>query len=339
MRSNLRAAFAAIVCLCASTRLDAAVFCVKDTPALNAAMTIAQSNGEDDVIQMQAGVFTPSAPSFMYQSDEAHSLTIAGGYFTLPEMAACAYQLPGAGFTIIDGGASKAALYIDATAAESSISVSNLTVRNALSSSLVPALRLVGAGAVTLDNVVVRASQADSYVAQISSTNSQAQVRNCAFVDNASLAPDAKAVLVSANAGVTPAVVFDNNTVAGNLGMAGALLGGSGDMTIANNVLWNNGGTDLILAGNGNAELSSNDYGTRSGSSNSDVDAMHVDPGFIAPGDFRLRSDSPLRDAGDNAAIGGIGSWDAEGGERVVYGVVDRGAYEVSDIIFAYGCD
>jgi hypothetical protein len=337
MRFCVRALVIAASALAATAAADAATFCVKDAQELEAALTLAQANGEDDVIQVQAGVFTPSAASFTYQSDEAHSLTIAGGYFTLPENAACAFQLSGADYTRIDGAGTKAPLYIDVTAAESSVIVSNLTVQNAVSVASVPPLRLVGAGSVALENVVVRARQVDSHAAQVGSTNGHVQVRNCAFVDNSSMASLASAVLVSANAGLTPAVVFNNNTVAANVGMAGALFTGSGDTTIANNVLWDNGGTDLIADGSGSNDLSNNDYGTRTGTSTTDINALHVDPKFLAPGDFRLRTDSLLRDSGDNNALGGIGSSDAGGGERVVFGTVDIGAYEVPDRIFQDG--
>jgi hypothetical protein len=334
MKSTLQVAMAATLALMAITRVDAATFCVKDAQGLKVALTLAQSNGEDDVIQLQAGTYTPSTASFVYQSSEANSLTLAGGYFTLPEQAACAYQLIDAGLTRIDGNGTKAPLYVDATAAESGIVVSNLTVQNSVSVNSVPPLHLVGAGVVTLENVVVRDNQVDAYAAQIGSSNSQVSVRNCAFVANSATAPIVRAILVSANAGVTPAVTFNNNTVAANVGMAGALFVGSGDMAISNNVFWNNGDTDLLSDGSGSNTLSNNDYGTLAGNWVNDINALHVDPAFMAPTDFRLRSNSILRDAGDNSAVGGIGSSDAAGGERVVFGTVDIGAYEVPDRIF-----
>jgi hypothetical protein len=257
----------------------------------------------------------------------------------LPESTACAFQLAGAGHSRIDGAGSKAPLTIDATAAESSVTVSNLTVQNAVAIASVPPLRLVGAGSVSLENVLVRANHTDSYVAQVSSTNGLVQVRNSVFADNVALAPSAHALLVSANAGLAPAVVFNNNTVVANGEMSGALFTGSGDMAIANNVFWGNGGNDLASNGSGSNTLDSNDYGTLSGAWVADINALHVDPKFLAPGDFRLRADSPLRDTGDNNAPGGIGSSDADGGARVVFGSVDIGAYEIPDLIFQDGLE
>ena len=52
----------------------------------------------------------------------------------------------------------------------------------------------------TLENVVVRAGQVDSYAALVGSTSAQVQIRNCAFVDNGSAAPFTRPILVTANA-------------------------------------------------------------------------------------------------------------------------------------------
>jgi hypothetical protein len=63
-----------------------------------------------------------------------------------------------------------------------------------------------------------------------------------------------------------------------------------------------------------------------------------VDPGF-APGplNLRLSADSPLVDAGLDAAPGGIGAFDVAGAARVHGAHVDIGAYETIDSIFADG--
>jgi len=99
----LQFVMAAAVAAVGVTQADAATFCIKDAQGMKAALSLAQANGEDDVIQLQAGDYTPSAARFSYPSDEAHSLTLAGGYFTLPESAACAFQLGGTSYSGIDG--------------------------------------------------------------------------------------------------------------------------------------------------------------------------------------------------------------------------------------------
>lgn len=329
MRFTLQLSVAAALMLSAASQADAAIFCVKDALALKVALTNAQANGEDDVIQLQTGTFTPSAASFVYQSAEAHSLTIEGGY-----SVGCATQSIGAQFTIIDGGGTKSPLSIDATASEGSLSISNFTLQNGVSVNSVAPLHLASAGAVGVENVIVRSNQVDSFAADVSSGNGAMQIRNNVFVDNTAIGEVAAAVSLSSNAGLDPAIVFNNNTIAANVGMVGALVAGSGNANISNNVLWANGGTDLVSIGTGLRDLTNNDYGTRSGNTNTDINALHVDPLFMGAGDFSLRANSPMRDAGDNGVIGGIGMWDASGLARVISGIVDIGAYEVPDIIF-----
>jgi hypothetical protein len=332
MKFAVQLSIAAALVLSATSQADAAIFCVKDALALKVALTNAQANGEDDLIQIQTGTFAPSAASFAYQSAEANSLTIIGGFYT-----DCAFEFIGADFTKIDGGGSKAPLSIDATAAEASVVIENLTLQNGVSVNSAAPLHVASAGSVGIENVIVRANQADGSAADVSSSNGSVQIRNSVFVDNTAIGEVASAVGVTSNAGLDPAVVFNNNTIANNVGMVGALFAGSGNASISNNVFWASGGTDLVSIGSGLRDLTNNDYATRSGNTNTDINAMHVDPGFVAPGDFRLLANSPLRDAGDNGVVGGIGAWDASGHARVISGIVDIGAYEVADIIFQDG--
>lgn len=340
MRIAPQVRIAAVIAILAWVPAGAATFCAKDSQALKVALAAAQANGEDDMIMLGWGTFEPPGASFSVQSNEANSLIIAGGFFTAPGFAPCAFQAPGAGFSTLDGVGTKAPLDIQSTSVESSLVVSNLTVQNGVSVGSAPPLRVQGAGLVALERVVVRANQTDTYAAEIVSTNGRVQVRNSAFVSNGSTAPNTRAVLVSANAGVTPAVVFNNNTVSANFGSAGMEMGGvrfagSGDMAIGNNVIWGNGSTDLVAQGTGNSTvLSNNDYGTFSGAATLNVNALHVNPGFLAAGDFRLHPNSPLRDAGANGVLGDIGEQDVTGGARVVFDSVDIGAYEIPDRIF-----
>jgi hypothetical protein len=55
----------------------AAIFCVSDASELQDALTTAASNGEDDTVQIVQGTYVGS---FDYDSTEAHSLAIEGGY-------------------------------------------------------------------------------------------------------------------------------------------------------------------------------------------------------------------------------------------------------------------
>jgi len=111
---------------------------------------------------------------------------------------------------------------------------------------------------------------------------------------------------------------------------------------IANSIVWGNGGTDLSLTPSGAVILDHDDIGTRAvggGVVVTDTSPYLVDPHFVALHDLRLRADSPLRDAGHTAPIGGSGGTDVDGEARVVFGIVDIGAHEVQDRIFDEGFD
>jgi hypothetical protein len=75
--------------------------------------------------------------------------------------------------------------------------------------------------------------------------------------------------------------------------------------------------------------------GTQTGANLSDGDARFRD---AANGDYRLRFDSPARDAGNNDVPDGLGTSDALGFERVVNDIVDIGAIEYgAEVVFANG--
>ncbi len=62
-----------------STPVNAAVFCVDDATDLQAALTTATSNGEDDQIQIVQGTYVGG---FIYDGAEAKALSLRGGYVT-----------------------------------------------------------------------------------------------------------------------------------------------------------------------------------------------------------------------------------------------------------------
>jgi len=55
----------------------AATFCVSDATELQDALTVAASNGENDTIQIVQGTYVGN---FIYESTEANSLALEGGY-------------------------------------------------------------------------------------------------------------------------------------------------------------------------------------------------------------------------------------------------------------------
>ncbi len=136
-----------------------------------------------------------------------------------------------------------------------------------------------------------------------------------------------------------------NNTIVANPGgrYGGGIVcdGGpdTGPTTIANCILWGNGDE---IAGYGTAVSYSCIEDDDPGEGN-----IHVDPGFVDPenGDYRLRADSPCRNAGNTAAVLDVRasrvddavlvSWsigdDMDGNPRISGAAVDMGAYEFQE--------
>jgi hypothetical protein len=133
-----------------------------------------------------------------------------------------------------------------------------------------------------------------------------------------------------------------NNTIAGTT--ANALERWSTNLstltvTMDNNLVTGSGG--WAFAANdttGTFELSGNRngyFGNASGNVQGSTTAGDVlaDPRYRAPGDYRLRADSPMVDAGTDTPEGGLPTFDHDGAPRVQGGAVDIGAYEGGSIL------
>ena len=114
----------------------------------------------------------------------------------------------------------------------------------------------------------------------------------------------------------------------------------SANTRLANNIIWDNAGYDLDVVAFFSPVLLDNDIGVAgltpaTGSAgNISTDPLFVDS---ASGNYRLRTSSPARDAGDNTPPGTIRNYDLDGLARIDGVIVDMGAYEVHDVIFADG--
>ena len=91
------------------------VFNVTNEDELREALSTTESNGEDDTINLIAGLYHTNGVPFTYDSDEEYSLTIEG---------------EGAGLTILDGGGINRVLEINAVSDFAVISLKGLTIRN-----------------------------------------------------------------------------------------------------------------------------------------------------------------------------------------------------------------
>ncbi|MEO5622722.1 MAG: hypothetical protein ABIO74_12695 [Dokdonella sp.] len=348
--SSVRAAVVILGLAAIGTPAAAATFCVSDSAGLQNALQTAQTNGEDDFIQLAPGTYVPSADRFQYASSENQSLTISGGFATASGMPPCSLQLQGAQWTRLDGAGSKIPLSVSMTGTSGSVQVDDLTVQNGAAVGFVPPLNISGSGGwtgdITLDRVVVRNNQTTFAIASLGTDGGIVRVRNSAFFDNAS--SDATGIVLALLSNHAPpgmAILFDSNTVARNSvpatsTRAGVNVSGMAGVAMTNNIVWDNGGTDVRLSQGGSAELDHNDIG--SVGTNGPVtttNPFNVDPQFAGPLDAQLAPTSPLRDVGLNPLSEDLGIWDVIGAARIVFGTIDVGAYEVQDAIFADGFD
>ncbi|MHC4304350.1 MAG: right-handed parallel beta-helix repeat-containing protein [Planctomycetota bacterium] len=168
--------------------------------------------------------------------------------------------------------------------------------------------------------------------------NTSCTMVNCAFEENSAVG-NGGAVFATSNGGT---VTFKNCTIAGNTaGTTGGVHGTGADPVLVNCIISGNS-----LGSFGGSATPSITYSLieegAAGVGNISGDPMFVDPGS---GDYRLMSDSPCIDAGDNTAVPEGITTDLDGNPRFVDDpdtldtgngdppIVDMGAYE-----FQTGC-
>ncbi|WP_296703164.1 InlB B-repeat-containing protein [Thiocapsa sp. UBA6158] len=110
-----------------SAPVNAAVFCVADATGLQAALTAASSNGEDDQIQIVQGTYVGN---FVYATTQANALAMQGGW-----TAGCAGREIDATNTVLDGGQAGTVLVLSAPNVAPHLAVEGLTLRNGLRTS------------------------------------------------------------------------------------------------------------------------------------------------------------------------------------------------------------
>ena len=142
-------------------------------------------------------------------------------------------------------------------------------------------------------------------------------------------------------------IYLTNDTIVGNTcTTSGCSITSIGDSSgapnafVSNTISYGNTAThDFYLYFAGSVEFTNDDYGSLNStpSASSSANLIGVDPQFIAADDFHLRSTSPLLRAATLVPPGGLAVGDLEGNPRSVAGLVDIGAYENVDFIFANG--
>jgi len=343
-----------------SSDAAAAIHCVADANGLSAALLAAQQSSGSDEIRVRVGRYL--VPAGGWRTDvQQRGVTIAGGYLD----AACQTQSLDASLTILDGQHGARPLTIDTSFAgqqtTTAIAVSGLTIENGVGDS-VGGLKISDSGPIYSGHILVernifRANAASVYQQDNSAGGLLAAtdgavfdavyliVRDNLFAGNR--ANNAAAAMLFSN----NAIDVTNNTVSGNQSFDTSLVSRStiatftfGQITYSNNVFWDNNpdalaGTYDLRADNPfradlDADLLSNDLQAVLGTAGMQVGNLAVDPRFVdaAGGNFRLAPSSPLRDAGTDTPLDGLGAADLDGIARVLGAHVDIGAYEFDGI-------
>ena len=130
MKKNIFGCFTFVVVLFLLSGLSfAQTFCVSDPTEFQTALTTAQSNGEDDTIQIVQGTYNGN---FTYASTEVNSLTIEGGY-----SEGCEERTIDPANTILDGGGTDSVLMLVTNAVAADFFVEGLTLQNGSASTVI----------------------------------------------------------------------------------------------------------------------------------------------------------------------------------------------------------
>jgi hypothetical protein len=334
---------------------SAATFCVSTGTQLANALNTAASNGQNDVIRIEArtlsGTSNPvSNPRWQYlvqPSDADSDLTISGGWSTGNNCATQVSTSPTD--TALDAAFTGRALNFGLESGfdfTGNVEVRNLTITRASSnvSSIGAAFNWSITGGTTssllVENMLVVATNATGGSAAVVISHGgsgSAKARNLIVYGNTSagVSPVFISASGSAFAILSNASIFDNTNSA-----AGSGLTAQGTVTLSNNAVADNVSSAATsfqayspLAGS--LTLRNNHFGTRSftGGASSEIGTTTGNAQWSQVGSIIVPdANSPLRDSGTNSPLGGLAPTDFDGNARIVNGTVDRGAIEAAPV-------
>ncbi|TCO43122.1 choice-of-anchor Q domain-containing protein [Dokdonella fugitiva] len=328
----LRSVACAAAMLLAGPPAHAAFYCVNTSLALAIALNQAQSNGEDDDIELEVGTYALGGELDYFAADgETYDLTIRGG--SAPGTGC--FERATSGASVLDGQDAVRPLYISA---HGRVDVIGITFENG-------APTQYAGGALNLSAPIARV-ESSVFVAN---HDAPGNVAAAAYVSATSAYVVGNVFL--ANAGASTVTVYsdfvadvNNNTVVGNqlhahAGIGALNLVGDAQFNLSNNILWNNEGSDVFDQSSGGADYWHNDVGVIANMPPHSVSGnLDVDPQFDGFLGLRPAPTSPMVNAGIDSPLGGVGGTDAGGGPRIIGQHVDIGAYE-TDVLFRNGLE
>jgi hypothetical protein len=344
-----RSIIATACCAAMGSATAATTVCVTNVADFQTALDNATGSTSTTLIQVARGDYSVGATPLVFNATTASQaqLDISGGYDS-----DCSAQIKNPALTILDGGGAHPVLRLISAGG---ISVRYLTVQNGF----LPTNTGAGnaglyadsqtAGLIVNYNIIRNnVGFGDAGLEAIVGNNSTSalHVEGNLIVGNTAQNQDGAGSIVNNGSGDA---YITNNTVANNISQrtdAGAVGGlyigsGQGSTALSNNICWNNTTADFYLAGS--PVFVDNDYaavsppgGRPAAGSTGNVD---VDPQFVSGTDFHLLVSSPLLGAGTLTPPGNLPAIDIEGHPRSYNNLVDMGAYERGDIVFADSFD
>jgi hypothetical protein len=328
----------------------AATFCIAEGDVLGLQTALAQAannNGENDVIQLQAGHYPVGqglafdySPSSLEQGD----LSIEGGYsefFGNP--CGLAPSVPDASSTILEGGSWKMRL----SANGGSVAVKGLTIKSTIAIDVHPPFEIAAdpnsTGMVSIDNVMFRDNASTAAAAIYIYTGQGAlSVRNSLFASNGTFATTTgPIVLGSARVGSLCAIIANSTFVGNTSPTQPALEVATPDCPslVANDIIWSNQPAGVAFDNVPNAYLLADDLSDITEAEGTQAtDVVSVDPLFNP--DYSLQDFSPLRNKGSGGGLFAPGDFDVVGQPRVYHDELpDIGAFEIQDVVFAHDFD
>jgi len=366
-----------LLILSATSTVNSATFCVGTSAELTQALNTADGNNQADIIKIKTGTYmAPPGGFHYYGSSENHGLEISGGW----TFSTCSSNLNHTPFeTVLDGDSLTRILYIRAGATTDNFKVSNLAFINGLGddSSSAPFnyagglwMRHYGnfSGDFILERCAFINNEAEYASALIIengiNSSSRTTVRNNLFIGNHAAGTDIygqNTVSLKQDKGL--GVYFTNNTVISNTAtittnVAGLLIQvlQNANAYVANNILWDNDGSDVRFIDAGDATIYSynNNIGHQTGTVNFSANNISIPPLFEEVPLFSFNripaADSQMVDVGVHPPFAPpvvlfLNDWqlsktDFLGNPRVQGIKVDMGAFEATpppDLIFANG--